>query len=84
LSLHLQELTDAQAQSVVSRGLTEQVFQAVLLQDASSSAMQDIVAEVEDRHGQVLFLGQQVQEVYELMRDLALLIEAQVHRRCTS
>jgi t-SNARE complex subunit (syntaxin) len=80
----LQELTDAQAQSVVSRGLTEQVFQAVLLQDASSSAMQDIVAEVEDRHGQVLFLGQQVQEVYELMRDLALLIEAQVHRRCTS
>eukprot|EP00823_Brevimastigomonas_motovehiculus_P000679 TRINITY_DN1084_c0_g1_i1.p1 TRINITY_DN1084_c0_g1~~TRINITY_DN1084_c0_g1_i1.p1 ORF type:complete len:336 (+),score=130.56 TRINITY_DN1084_c0_g1_i1:168-1175(+) len=57
----------------------DQVNQNVMKEalEMDTSELQDLVAELEDRHMEILRLEQSITEVYELFRDLATLIDIQ-------
>lgn len=66
-------LTDEEAEQLVDNGQAQDVIKQALI----SENLLDAVAEVEERHSEILKLERQVQEVFELFRDLATLVDLQ-------
>jgi len=67
------KLTDEQVDEIVESGKADDVIQQALVSDNLQSVVQDI----QERHQDILKLERQVQEIYELFRDLATLVDLQ-------
>jgi len=68
-----EKLTDEEAEALVDSGQAQEVIKQALI----SENLLDAVAEVEERHVEILKLERQVQEVFELFKDLATLVDLQ-------
>jgi len=69
-------LSDEQIESVIASGQEGEVMQrAMMMEDLSN--LQDIVADVEERHAEILKLERSVMELLELFRDLSMLVDVQ-------
>jgi len=69
-------LSDEQIDSVIASGQEGEVMQrAMMMEDLSD--LQDIVADVEERHAEILKLERSCMELLELFRDLSMLIDIQ-------
>lgn len=69
-------LSEEQIESVLDAGKEGEVMQkAMMMEDLSN--LQDIVADVEERHAEILKLERQVIELLELFKDLSMLVDQQ-------
>jgi len=69
-------LTEEQIESVIASGQEGEVMQrAMMMEDLSN--LEDIVADVEERHAEILKLERSVMEFLELFRDLSMLVDVQ-------
>ena len=67
------DLTDQEAEEIVESGRAQDVIKQALV----SENLQDVVRVIEERHADIMRLEQQVLEIYELFRDLAVLVDLQ-------
>ena len=67
------ELTEEEADDIVESGRAQDVIRQALV----SENLQDVVRVIEERHADIMRLEQQVLEIYELFRDLAVLVDLQ-------
>jgi t-SNARE complex subunit (syntaxin) len=67
------KLSDQELDKIVEEGNADQVIK----QMHSGGEVQDVVKDIELRHKEILGLERQVLEVYELFKDLALLVDTQ-------
>jgi syntaxin 1B/2/3 len=74
-----QELKTEDLETIVRAGQAETVVQQLMLMDNDEGAetLRNLVRDIEQRHGQVLRLEQQVLELAQLMQDLACLVDMQ-------
>jgi len=71
-----QALSDEQIASVIERGQADALVQGALMAD-DNARLSDLVADIEERHVQILHLEQSILELRALMTDLALMIDEQ-------
>jgi len=67
------DISEEQVEKILEDGNASKVIQGALISDD----LQDVVQDIEDRHLDILRLEKQVQEVFELFRDLAALVDLQ-------
>ena len=67
------ELTEEEVDDIVESGRAQDVIKQALV----SENLQDVVRVIEERHADIMRLEQQVLEIYELFRDLAVLVDLQ-------
>jgi t-SNARE complex subunit (syntaxin) len=67
------KLSDEAIDKIVEEGQAQQVIQKL----SGGEGVQDVVRDIEMRHEEILRLEKQVLEVYELFKDLSLLVETQ-------
>lgn len=70
-----QPLSEEQIEVIISAGKADSVIQQVMMED--NARLYDIVADIEDRHTEILKLESQVHQVFELFKDLATLVDIQ-------
>jgi len=69
-------LTEEQIESVIASGQEAEVMQrAMMMEDLTN--LEDLVADVEERHAEILRLERSVMELLELFRDLSMLVDVQ-------
>jgi len=66
-------LSDEAIEKIVEEGQAQQVFKKL----SGGEGVQDVLRDIELRHEEILRLEKQVLEVYELFKDLSLLVETQ-------
>lgn len=66
-------ITDEDVERIVASGEADGVIKQALISDN----VQDVVNDIESRHQDILKLEKQVQEVFELFKDLATLVDLQ-------
>jgi syntaxin 1B/2/3 len=70
-------LTEEQIDQVIASGQEGEVMQrAMMMEDLTN--LEDLVADVEERHAEILRLERSVMEILELFRDLSMLVDVQV------
>ncbi len=67
------DLTEQEVDEIVESGRAQDVIKQALV----SENLQDVVRVIEERHADIMRLEQQVLEIYELFRDLAVLVDLQ-------
>lgn len=67
------DMSEEQIDRIVESGKAEEVLKEAFI----SADLLDTVAEIEERHQDILALEQQIHEVFELFKDLATLVDQQ-------
>jgi len=67
------DLTEEEVQNIIKNDMTQKVIE----QSFVSDKLEKVVIDIESRHQDILRLEQQIQEIYELTRDFALLVDLQ-------
>jgi len=67
------DMTEDEVQKIVDSGQANDVIKKALI----SENLQNVVADIEERHQEILALERQVLEVFELFKDLATLVDLQ-------
>jgi len=70
-----QELSDEKIEIIVNHGQADAVIQQAMMED--NARLEDVVADIEERHTEILHLERQLLEVFELFKDLATLVDVQ-------
>jgi len=67
------DISEEEVQKIVDSGQANDVIKKALI----SENLQNVVADIEERHQEILALERQVLEVFELFKDLATLVDLQ-------
>lgn len=67
------KITDEEVEKIVASGNAQSVISEALI----SENLQDTIRDIEERHHDIIKLERQVLEVYELFKDLAVLVDIQ-------
>ena len=73
LKVVMPDLTETKVEELVENGEAQNVLKEAII----SEELDNVVAEIEERHKGIIRLEQQVREIYELFRDLANLVDLQ-------